>query len=322
VLLLAGWTPDNKIGAIFEKPTEFGLYTLPAEGGKATVVAYGGYPTKPRWSPDGEQIFHTNIADKGSGAWKELAVSVVPAEGGKVSTVPIQSDVKIDVPVVFPENYGKHIWTLPVEGGKPNQLSKAPESFADLFPCWSPDGKAVAFVRFKVSKNYVEGFSGTNIFIVNSTGGEPKPLTSESHKVFTGPIAWSPDGRLLAYFSRYENSTDGTLNVIPLDGGESRVVGKVKGIFINKELAWSPDSKRIAFNSSEYDSHELISNGIKIISINDGNISDIETGLVDTQIYHLDWSPDGKKLVFAGYKDRGREFWVMEDFLQLLKGRK
>jgi Tol biopolymer transport system component len=329
VLLLAGWIPDNKIGAIFVKPTEFGLYTLPAEGGKATVVAYGGYPTKPRWSPDGKQIFHTNIADKGKGAWNKLAVSVVPAEGGKVSTVPIQSDVKIDVPavgggnkispdgrmIVFPENYGKHIWTLPVEGGKPNQLVEAPESFADLFPCWSPDGKAVAFVRFRVSKNYVEGFSETNIFIVNSMGGEPKPLTSESHKVFTTSIGWSPDGRLLAYFSRDENSTDGTLNVIPLDGEAPRVVGKVKGIFINKELAWSPDSKLIAFNSSD----DKI---IKVMSLEDGNIVEIKTDLVDTRIYHLDWSSDGKKLVFAGYKGGGREFWLMEDFLHLVKKRK
>lgn len=335
VLLLTGWTPENKIGAIFVKRTEFGLYTLPAEGGKATVVAYGGYPTKPRWSPDGKQIFHTNIADKGSGGYQDLALSVVPAEGGKVSTVPIQSNVKIDLTsvgggnkispdgrlIVFPDNYGKNIWTLPVEGGKPNQLVEAPEPFADLFPCWSPDGKAVAFVRFRVSKNYVEGFSETNIFIVNSTGGEPKPLTSESHKVFAGPIAWSPDGRLLAYCSRYENSSDGTLNVIPLDGGEPRVVGKVKGIYFNKELAWSPDSKRIAFNSSKDDGHELIS-GIKIISIDDGSILDIETGLFDTRIYHLDWSPDGKKLVFGGYKGGNREFWLMEDFLRLVKRKK
>ena len=40
--LLAGWTPDNKIGAVFDKPLEFGLYTVPAEGGRAIVVSHGG----------------------------------------------------------------------------------------------------------------------------------------------------------------------------------------------------------------------------------------------------------------------------------------
>jgi Tol biopolymer transport system component len=119
----------------------------------------------------------------------------------------------------------------------------------------------------------------------------------------------------VAYFSRYENSSDGTLNVISLDGGKPRVVGKVQNIFINKELAWSPDSKRIAFNSSD----DKI---IKVISLDDGTILDIETGLVDTNIYHLDWSPNGEKLVFAGWLGGDREFWLMEDFMHLLKKRK
>jgi Tol biopolymer transport system component len=58
------------------------------------------------------------------------------------------------------------------------------------------------------------------------------------------------------------------------------------------------------------------------MSLADGNIVDIKTDLVDTKIYHLDWSPDGKKLVFGGYKGGGREFWLMEDFLPLVKRKK
>ena len=186
-----------------------------------------------------------------------------------------------------------------------------------MFPCWSPDGSAVAFVRARVSKNYAEGFQGTNIYIVNSTDGEPKPLTTESDHVNYGPIAWSPDGKMLAYFSRSEGTWgDGTLNVIPVNGGEPRVIGKVQGIQVNKELAWSPDSTRIAFNGS---SDEEV---IKVMSIEDGNIVDIKTDLADTSVYHLDWSPDGKRMVFGGYKGGGREFWLMEDFLHLVKGRK
>jgi len=58
------------------------------------------------------------------------------------------------------------------------------------------------------------------------------------------------------------------------------------------------------------------------MSLEDRNVVDIKTDLVATSIYHLDWSPDGKKLVFGGYKGGGRELWLMEDFLPLVKGRR
>ena len=102
------------------------------------------------------------------------------------------------------------------------------------------------------------------------------------------------------------------MKVISPGGGESRIIGEARGIEVNKELAWSPDSKRIAFNV-------LNPTGIKVMSLVDGSVVDVKTGLVDTKVYHLDWSPDGKKLVFAGYKGQGREFWLMEDFLPLVK---
>jgi Tol biopolymer transport system component len=330
--LIAGWSPDNKIGLVFEKPLEFGLYTVPAEGGKATVVSHGGYPVVPRFSPDGKRIFHFNNANEGSsGSWQRLAISVVSAEGGHVTNLPLESDDKMYIlgwgggnrvspdgkMVVFagktPKDPGLHfhIWILPVEGGKPKQLTESPEECSDMFPCWSPDGSAVAFVRARGSKNYAEGFRETNIYIVNSTGGEPKPLTTESDRVNYGPIAWSPDGKMLAYYS-----IESTINIIPAVGGKACVVSQVQASNVNTELAWSPDSKRIAFN---HWLGSLDEPGIKVISLEDGNIVDIETDLVDTSIYHLDWSPDGEKLVFGGYKGGGREFWLMEDFLPLVK---
>jgi len=325
VTRLAGWTPDNEIGALFRTQIEYALYTQPVQGGQATFVTHGGggYPLQPRWSPDGKQIYHTNRVGEARGGWQGLVIAHVPAEGGDVTTVPIQSEDKIVIggygsgihvspdgnTIVFAGRKSQddiwHIWTLPIEGGKPKQLTDDPSPFTDCYPCWSPDGKAIAFLRGPTSENLV-----SNIYIIPANGGEHKQLTSESDSVFNGTnIAWSPDGKLLAYFSRDKNdAVDGTLKVIPAQGGEPQVVAKVLQIFANKEMAWSPDGKRIAYNAP--------GNKIKIVSLDDGSIVEIEPDLKDVRrIYHLDWSPNGESLIFGSYTGGELGFWVMENFL-------
>ena len=329
---LAGWTPDNKIGAIFRTPVEYALYAQPVGGGRATFVTHGGYPKQPRWSPDGKRIFHTNNAGKAGGDWQESAIVYVPAEGGEVTTIPLHSEAKIRMPgsgagdLISPDGRTivfagyksgepqAHIWTLPSDGGTPTQLTYA--SFYDWSPCWSPDGQEIAFVREEEAAKNWNVASKANIYIVSAHGGESRRITSESDRVFpAGPVKWSPDGKFLAYFSRpYEDSVDGNINIIPANGGKPRLVAKAQQIYNNKEMAWSRDGKRIAYNEPQ--------NKIKIVSLDDGSIEEIVPDLKDVKsIYDLDWSPDGKTLVFCGYGGGDRELWLMEDFLPLTQRR-
>ncbi len=150
-------------------------------------------------------------------------------------------------------------------------------------------------------------FTEVDIYIIPSTGGEPRQLTSESDRVFFGSIAWSPDGKLLAYQSSQDAGE--TLRVIPAKGGESRVVAKLRPMHLPNELAWSSDSRRVALNDG----------GIQIISLDDGRVADIDPGVTTTQLRGLDWSRDGARLVFTGYQGGGNGFWLMENFLPAAK---
>ncbi|NIM58803.1 MAG: tetratricopeptide repeat protein [Candidatus Aminicenantes bacterium] len=340
IMSLAGWTPDNKIAAVFRSHTEFGLYTLPSTGGKAALVSHGGYPGQPRWSPDGKRIFHTNELDEGSGDWERLSLAVVPAEGGKVKTIPIEFDEKMIKPswgggndvspdgktIVFAgkskKDTGWHwqIWTLPVDGGKPKQLTQAASSFNNGFPRWSPDGKTIAYVRAILDKVYSTGFREVNICTIPADGGEPKALTSDSDRAKFGPIAWSPDGKWIAYYSFPDEDPfkAGILKILSVSDGVSRVVGKLELAHVHIELAWSPDSKRIAYIYGT----ESYGKSIRVASIDDGSTEDVETGLVDKGLFHLDWSSDGDSFVFSGYEGDSPELWLMEDFLPKEKTQK
>ncbi|HUV67595.1 MAG TPA: M56 family metallopeptidase, partial [Sedimentisphaerales bacterium] len=324
---LAGWTTDNKIGVICAKKTQTALYSQPVQGGKAAFLTIGG-GSQPRWSPDGKRVYHTKRANEADGDWKGQAIAYVPAEGGDVTTVPITSKDKITMwsygagigvspdgtTIIFAgqgaeENLDLlNIWTLPVEGGEPKRLTRPPAGFTDWYPCWSHDGQDIVFVREKFTDDWAKR-QDRDIYIVTAKGGEPRKVTWESDRVYSaGPVKWSPDGKLLAFYSRDKDKVNGALCVVAPNGGGLKLLTTVESIYANKELAWSPDSRRIAFQSTK----ERV---IKIVSLEDGGIEEIEVDLVDTKIYHLDWSPDGKNLVFAGYSGGGREFWMMENFL-------
>lgn len=337
VRLLAGWTPDNKIGALITSKQEFGLYTLPAEGGQAAKILQDSYALQPRWSGNGEEIYYVATPEEGDNRSYRRFLASVSADGGtgkplqtningkSVKQFAFQSGNRVSpdgkwivtstwIPKKDTNSVNVHwptskIWKVSVNSQDAIQITNTPGNFSDMSPCWSPDGKNVAFVRFQLEKGKDDIFGGApKIYSINSSGGEPELLVSISGK-YVNSVIWSPDGRTIAYLTKEINQPHTkNLNLYDLETKESRIVGNIEAANVNNEMAWSPDSKRIAFNDAE-------GKVIKIITLSDERIEEISTGLVDANIYHLDWSPDGRRFVFCGWKGGEAEFWFMEDFL-------
>jgi len=323
--MIAGWTTDNKIGLLLTNPLHQAVYTVPAGGGKATQVSpetatlftgsedFEGYPCHPRWSPDGEKIYFR---------WGKGNIVAVPSQGGNLSPVHSSKDTKLvevlpgggnDVSpdgkkivfVAYKEGARPprvSIWTIPVEGGEPKQIIKSPTQ--GRFPCWSPDGKWIAFLH-ETEKSKEEVL--LNIYIVPAEGGEVRQLTSEVDRVDYAAIKWAPDGNHIAYFS-----LDKTINIKPVQGGEPRVVVNVENVHGHCELSWSPDGKELAYTSK---------GRIMVVSLGGGEPREIRTGILNEEVqnFHIDWSPDGKKFAFTAGLGGDEELWLMEGFLPLIK---
>ena len=108
-------------------------------------------------------------------------------------------------------------------------------------PQISPDGSRVAFVRVSVYSAADE--YRTSLWLVETAGGPPRPLTSGTRD--TQP-RWSPDGRTLA-FVRAADDKPGQIHLLPMAGGEATQLTRLKGGASTP--AWSPDARRIAFSS-------------------------------------------------------------------------
>jgi Tol biopolymer transport system component len=307
-LFLSGWTHEDVIGIPFLTPFHSAVYTMPSEGGKALQVTPPGLVRHPRWTPDGERIFFR---------WGGGNTAFVPAGGGEVTIVEKRAANRIvEVTsgggnVISPDGTTiafsayqegsqpaqQTIWTMPVDGGEPVELTRSPHG--DRFPRWSPDGNRIAFIRAHQTGDAVD----IGIWIVPADGGEATQVTLPEDQVSWSPIGWSPDGNLIAYFSKGD-----TIRVIPAQGGNSWDVVEVDSHSQENELAWSPDSQEIVYTSD---------GRIWRVSLSEGTPKEVKTGGVGS-VTNIDWSPDGESFAVTAASGGQTVLGLMEDFLSVL----
>jgi Tol biopolymer transport system component len=311
--MLAGWTPDNRLGVFMRARDNNGAaYTVPASGGPAVQVTPESIrPDYLGWSPDGKRIYVQWYSDVG-----ERVLGSIPAEGGEVSEVKVpwgrdlMPGVGLSVSpdgrmVAFmgiqhqgplrgtPEADAVGIWTVSVDGGALTRLTLGPTY--DAYPCWSPDGRWIAFLRLDVDSGVA------NIHLIPSAGGETRQVTSDADRVAVMTIAFSPEGDRIAFFS------DGAIRSVLVRGGESAVVVETGAWDRSSGLSWSPDGRQIAYN---------LDGKIWVALLGEGRAVELSTGLsVLAQHSYVTWSPDGEKIAFVASRTREPEFWLISDFL-------
>jgi dipeptidyl aminopeptidase/acylaminoacyl peptidase len=130
---------------------------------------------------------------------------------------------------------------------------KRPISEVDLFrfawasdPQVAPDGSKVAFVRVTVDRDKDD--YETSIWVVPTSGGEPKRLTNGPRDAWP---RWSPDGARLLFLRRADGEggkpRPNQVYLLSFSGGEPRSWTDLPEGVSNP--SWSPDGKRIAFVS-------------------------------------------------------------------------
>ena len=123
-----------------------------------------------------------------------------------------------------------HIWTVPLGGGAPRQLTAG--ALGELYPRYLPDGGFILYHTWGTPHR---------VWRVPRTGGPAVALTPAQGQD-DGYGDASPDGRWLA-FARAEARAE-HIYVAPIAGGPERLLTTSAGAVPR----WSPDGRSIAFS--------------------------------------------------------------------------
>jgi TolB protein len=210
------FSPDGRrIAFASNRSGNFDIYTMNADGSDVVrLTTDPGVETQPSFSPDGSQIVF--IAKRGASWYGD--VYLMNADGTDQVRLTTEGGIE-DGPTFSPaagpiafgrtEQSHKHIFTMNAAGGELTALTHG--AFDDRQPCFSPDGRWIAFSSRQ---------GRSEIFTMHSDGSGVTRLTG---KLPSGMPAYSPDGRLIAFVR------GGDVYTMNADGGGERQLTSGRG---------------------------------------------------------------------------------------------
>lgn len=191
------------------------------------------------------------------------------------------------------------IYAMNADGSGVHALRKGPQWFATTL-AWSPDGRKLAFVTRRA------------IWVMNADGSHAARLTPPVRGrfgVYVGWMSptWSPDGHRIAYTFSATAKADRDVWVMNADGSKKTRLARTSDCS-ELDVDWSPiGDKLVTTCVFGWGSRRLVA-----MDADGGNRHDLHAPRTLINAAAPDWSPDGRRIVFSGFRIDGADITILD----------
>ena len=162
-------------------------------------------------------------------------------------------------------------------------------------PCWSPDGKSIAYLKGEYERYSTREYATSGLFIYNlQTRQHQQHPNKALHHIYA--ICWSPDGNW--FVGAVHGGMDYSDTILTFEANGTKLFDLEKWAVRGCRPDFSPDGTKMTWGETDWNlcvgDFDARSGAPRVT-----NIRDVVNCQRKFKVYHVDFSPDGRYIAFS-----------------------